>query len=150
MAPQGLICPKMEKYGDISVKKCDFIEVYPRFLVHSTKNLYKEKTGTRAGIWEKSVNILRKRHQTENLKSSLISQNEFEWIGAGARRFPVLERKGGMTTNLLTKIKCFLLTGEVVLHPIWGALNKPSLRIVKNEIFIFNICLYWYTSITRT
>ncbi|WP_329759027.1 hypothetical protein, partial [Allisonella histaminiformans] len=43
--------------------------------------------------------------------------------------------KGGMTTNLLTKIKCFLLTGEVVLHPIWGALNKPSLRIVKNEIF---------------
>ena len=58
--------------------------------------------------------------------------------------------KGGMTTNLLTKIKCFLLTGEVVLHPIWGALNKPSLRIVKNEIFIFNICLYWYTSITRT
>ena len=55
MAPQGLICPKMEKYGDISVKKCDFIEVYPRFLVHSTKNLYKEKTGTRAGIWEKSV-----------------------------------------------------------------------------------------------
>ena len=58
--------------------------------------------------------------------------------------------RGGMTTNLLTKIKCFLLTGEVVLHPIWGALNKPSLRIVKNEIFIFNICLYWYTSITRT
>ena len=50
MDPQGLICPKMEKYGDISVKKCDFIEVYPRFLVHSTKNLYKEKTGTRAGI----------------------------------------------------------------------------------------------------
>ena len=45
----------MEKYGDISVKKCDFIEVYPRFLVHSTKNLYKEKTGTRVGIWEKSV-----------------------------------------------------------------------------------------------
>ena len=55
MAPQGLICPKMEKYGDISVKKCDFIEVYPRFLVHSTKNLYKEKTGTRVEIWEKSV-----------------------------------------------------------------------------------------------
>ena len=51
MAPQGLICPKMEKSGDISVKKCDFIEVYPRFLVHSTKNLYKEKTGTRVEIW---------------------------------------------------------------------------------------------------
>ena len=50
MAPQGLICPKMEKSGDISVKKCDFIEVYPRFLVHSTKNLYKEKTGTRVKI----------------------------------------------------------------------------------------------------
>ena len=47
--------------------------------------------------------------------------------------FPVLERKGGMTTNLLTKIKCFLLTGEVVLHPILGALNKPSLRIVKKK-----------------
>ena len=27
----------------------------------------------------------------------------------------------------------FLLTGEVVLHPIWGALNKPSLRIVKKK-----------------
>lgn len=35
--------------------------------------------------------------------------------------------------NLLTKIKCFLLTGEVVLHPILGALNKPSLRIVKKK-----------------
>ena len=57
--------------------------------------------------------------------------------------------RGGMTTNLLTKIKYFWLTGEVVLHPILGALNKPSLRIVKKEIFIFNICLYWYTSITR-
>lgn len=41
--------------------------------------------------------------------------------------------KGGMTTNLLTKIKCFLLTGEVVLHPILGTLNKPSLRIVKKK-----------------
>ena len=51
--------------------------------------------------------------------------------------------------NLLTKIKYFWLTGEVVLHPILGALNKPSLRIVKKEIFIFNNCLYWYTSITR-
>ena len=39
----------------------------------------------------------------------------------------------GATTNLLTKIKCFLLTGEVVLHPILGALNKPSLRIVKKK-----------------
>ena len=27
--------------------------------------------------------------------NNAISQNEFEWIGAGARRFPVLERKGG-------------------------------------------------------
>ena len=50
MAPQGLICPKMEKYGDISVKKCDFIEVYPIFLVHSTKNLYKDKTGKKLEV----------------------------------------------------------------------------------------------------
>ena len=69
----------MEKYGDISVKKCDFIEVYPRFLVHNTKNLYKEKTGTRAGIWEQSVNILRKRHQTGNLKSSLSDNRPEAW-----------------------------------------------------------------------
>ena len=27
--------------------------------------------------------------------NNAISQNEFELIGAGARRFPVLERKGG-------------------------------------------------------
>ena len=54
-----------------------------------------------------------------------------------------------MTRNLLTKIKYFLLTEEVVLPPILGALNKPSLKTVKKEIFIFNICLYWYTSITR-
>ena len=41
--------------------------------------------------------------------------------------------QSGVATNLLTKIKCFLLTGEVVLHPILGALNKPSLRIVKKK-----------------
>ena len=55
------------------------------------------------------------------------------WYEGGAcHTFPSLER-GGMTTNLLTKIKCFLLTGEVVLHPILGTLNKPSLRIVKKK-----------------
>ena len=41
--------------------------------------------------------------------------------------------RGGMTTNLLTKIKYFWLTGEVVLHPILGALNKPSLTMVKKN-----------------
>ena len=70
MAPQGLICPKMEKYGDISVKKCDFIEVYPRFLVHSTKNLYKEKTGTRGEIWgKKQVWVLSWRDLREDKES---------------------------------------------------------------------------------
>ena len=120
MAPQGLICPKMEKYGDISVKKCDFIEVYPRFLVHSTKNLYKEKTGTRVEIWEQSVNILRKRHQTGNLKRSLISQNEFELIRAGARRFSVLERKGGPPAfGWWGKVDCCMLEQRGILLKLW-------------------------------
>ena len=55
----------------------------------------------------------------------------------------------GATTNLLTKIKCFLSLGKIIVHPNLGALNKPSLRIVKKELFIFNIRLYRYTSITR-
>ena len=40
---------------------------------------------------------------------------------------------GGMTTNLLTKIKCFLSLGEIIVHPNWGALNKPSLTMVKKN-----------------
>ena len=41
--------------------------------------------------------------------------------------------KGGMTTNLLTKIKCFLSLGEIIVHPNLGALNKPSLTMVKKN-----------------
>ena len=42
----------------------------------------------------------------------------------------------GAATNLLTKIKCFFLPGEIILHPILGALNKPSLKMVKKELRI--------------
>ena len=38
-----------------------------------------------------------------------------------------------MTTNLLTKIKCFLSLGEIIVHPNLGALNKPSLTMVKKN-----------------
>ena len=54
-------------------------------------------------------------------------------ICADRPKILICKLEPGMTTNLLTKIKCFLLTGEVVLHPILGALNKPSLRIVKKK-----------------
>ncbi len=38
-----------------------------------------------------------------------------------------------MTRNLLTKIKCFLSLGEIIVHPNLGALNKPSLTMVKKN-----------------
>lgn len=39
----------------------------------------------------------------------------------------------GMKRNLLTKIKCFLSLGEIIVHPNLGALNKPSLTMVKKN-----------------
>ena len=39
----------------------------------------------------------------------------------------------GATRNLLTKIKCFLSLGEIIVHPNLGALNKPSLTMVKKN-----------------
>ena len=42
-------------------------------------------------------------------------------------------RPHGMTRNLLTKIKCFLSLGEIIVHPNLGALNKPSLTMVKKN-----------------
>ena len=38
-----------------------------------------------------------------------------------------------MTRNLLTKIKCFLSLGEIIVHPNLGPLNKPSLTMVKKN-----------------
>ena len=72
----------MEKYGDISVKKCDFIEVYPRFLVNNTKNLYKEKTGTRAGIWKKSENkkyYIIKKYCTSKRNTQRFGSAKWNW-----------------------------------------------------------------------
>ena len=49
------------------------------------------------------------------------------------RRMVPLSLQKGMTRNLLTKIKCFLSSGEIIVHPNLGALNKPSLTMVKKN-----------------
>ncbi len=40
---------------------------------------------------------------------------------------------GSPRETLLTKIKCFLSLGEIIVHPNLGALNKPSLTMVKKN-----------------
>ena len=49
------------------------------------------------------------------------------------KRMVPLSLQKGMTRNLLTKIKCFLSLGEIIVHPNLGALNKPSLTMVKKN-----------------
>ena len=50
-----------------------------------------------------------------------------------SRKLVPLSLQKGMTRNLLTKIKCFLSLGEIIVHPNLGALNKPSLTMVKKN-----------------
>ena len=48
--------------------------------------------------------------------NNAISQNEFELIGAGARRFPVLERKGGPPAfGWWGKVDCCMLEQRGIL-----------------------------------
>ena len=49
------------------------------------------------------------------------------------QRFSSKERRVYGNRNLLTKIKCFLSLGEIIVHPNLGALNKPSLTMVKKN-----------------
>ncbi len=60
-----------------------------------------------------------------------------------------------MTRNLLTKIKCFLSLGEIIVHPNLGALNKPSLTMVKKNYssstfaFIGILPLPWHSRFVK-
>ena len=63
--------------------------------------------------------------------------------------------QAGATTNLLTKIKCFLSLGEIIVHPNLGALNKPSLTMVKKNYssstfaFIGILPLPWHSRFVK-
>ena len=72
------------------------------------------------------------RRQTKNI-GLLSSVQTYSILLSTSRRLVPLSLQKGMTRNLLTKIKCFLSLGEIIVHPNLGALNKPSLTMVKKN-----------------